>query len=104
MTELQSLKMWRYLGLGERLEFGHKKVEKAIHMKQIKMSSSVNSSVVDLSLLVKNETVGMVVTLKWDKINSRPASASEKIGSPSTGRSKMSWITYLVTGINFFLT
>ena len=64
--------MWRYLGLGERLEFGHKKVDKAIHMKQMKMSSSGNSSY--LSLLQKKETGGMLVSLLWDKINSRPAS------------------------------
>ena len=93
--------MWRYLGQGERLEFGHKKVDKAIHMKQMKRSTSCNYS--DLSLLQKKETGGMLVTLKWDKINSRPASASDTMGSPSTGRSKMSWMTYLEIRINFFL-
>ena len=83
--------MWRYVGQGERLEFGHKKVDKEIHMKQMKMSSSGNSSY--LSLLQKKETGGMLVSLKWDKINSRPASASDTIGSPSIGRYKMSWMT-----------
>ena len=74
-----------------------------MHMKQMKMSSSGNSSEVDFSLLQKNETGGMLVTLKWDKINSQPASALDTIGSPSTGRPNISWVTYSQIGINVFL-
>lgn len=65
-------------GAGRRLEFGHKNVEKATHMKQMKISSSGSSSEIELSLFVKNEAGGMLVTLKWGKINPRPALASEK--------------------------
>jgi hypothetical protein len=49
--------------LGKRLEFGHKKLVKHTDMKQMKISSSDNSSP-EISLLAKKLTFGMEVTLK----------------------------------------